>query len=351
MKKKDTPPPSVAIAHYVPHAEQGQTEYYSPMLQGPATNAFAHISSRDEAYTIDQITGKATLENEDIKVFIGGIESRYEDLAGKARPSARKLLDAMAIKLTGQTDYQGRLVPQQRVVFPLEDYMRLCGMKITKTAKDEARKRIREDLTILYETSVEWEGKGQQKGEFLKSRICSSVGDIKGGNIYFTFALDVAEYLQKAYLMQYPNILFRLDTRNKNLWVIGRKLALHNSIDKNRTTGTANTLSVASLLKAAPDIPSHEEVNKTGRQYTQRIIKPLEACLDQLVEVGFLSEWTYWNARNAPLTDGQLNALDYETFIASYVHFTMATEPPDQTPRLEAKKARPVRKKPTKARA
>ena len=70
----------------------------------------------------------------------------------------------------------------------------------------------------------------------------------------------------------------------------------------------------------------------------------------QLVAAGFLSEWTYWNAQNAPLTDEQLAALDHHAFIKLYVHFEFAHTPPDQTPRLEAKKTRPVRKKVTKAR-
>ncbi|MDR1489063.1 MAG: hypothetical protein LBS65_01055 [Desulfovibrio sp.] len=100
--------------------------------------------------------------------------------------------------------------------------------------------------------------------------------------------------------------------------------------------GTANTLSVSSLLKAAPDFPSYERVMAGDRNLSKSIIKPFEACFDQLVEAEFLSEWAYWNARNQPLTDAQLAALAYNTFIKLYVHFEFKHTPPDQTPRLEA---------------
>ena len=54
-----------------------------------------------------------------------------------------------------------------------------------------------------------------------------------------------------------------------------------------------------------------------------------------------------WDQRG---TDEQLAALGYHAFIKLYVHFEFAHTPADQTPRLEAKKTRPVRKKVTKAR-
>lgn len=344
MKKKDLPPPSVVIAHYVPHAEQGQTEVYAPMLQGPATNTLAHTSARKDAFIMDAITKVGTLESGELKLFIDGFE-------GSLRISARKLLDALAIELTKQTNYRGSFLPPMNVALSLERYMEICGQDTSKKGRvDEARKRVKEDMNILFRASFEWRGEGRDKGDFLKSRICTDVA-FKKGTIQFNFSPTMAAYLQQAYLMQYNMNLFKIDGLNPHTWLIARKLNEHHSMDSNKTAGTANTLSVASLLKAAPDIPSHEEVAKTDRHFTKRIITPLETSLDQLIGAGFLSEWTYWNSRNTPLTDGQLAALDYNTFIKLYVHFEFAHTPPDQTPRLEAKKTRPVRKKPTKARA
>ena len=344
MKKKDTPPPTVAIAHYIPQPEQKQFEVYAPMLQGPATNTLAHTSARKESFIMDAITKVGTLESGELKLFIDGFE-------GSLRISARKLLDALAMELTKQTDYRGSFLPPMHVTLPLERYMTMCGQDTSKKVRvDEARKRVKEDMNILFRASFEWKGEGRDKGDFLKSRICTDIA-FKKGSMQFVFSPTMAAYLQHAYLMQYNMELFKLDSRNPHLWLIARKLNEHHSMDNNQAAGTANTLSVTSLLKAAPDIPSHEDVAKTDRHFTKRIIQPLETSLDQLVAADFLSEWTYWNARNAPLTDEQLDALDYNTFIKLYVHFEFKHTPPDQTPRLEAKKARPVRKKATKARA
>lgn len=344
MKKKDPPPPSLVIAHYVPHAEQGQTEVYAPMLQGPATNTLAHTSARKESFIMDAITKVGTLESGELKLFIDGFE-------GSLRISARKLLDALAIELTKQTDYRGSFLPPTHVALPLERYMELCGQDTSKKVRvDEARKRVKEDMNILFRASFEWRGEGRDKGDFLKSRICTDIA-FKKGTINFYFSPTMAAYLQQAYLMQYNMNLFKIDGLNPHTWLIARKLNEHHSMDSNKASGTANTLSVASLLKAAPDIPSFEEVAKTDRHFTKRIITPLETSLDQLVTADFLSEWTYWSARNTPLTDEQLAALDHNTFANLYVHFEFAHTPPDQTPRLEAKKTRPVRKKTTKARA
>lgn len=333
-------PPPLPSGHYAPTI-QNRPEQYSPMLQGPGTNKLVNISTRKDAFNIDPITNIATLKDGDLTVFI----DTYSSVTGGLRVSARKLLDACTIILTKQTDYRGNIEPRAKVIISLEDFMTLCGIPKTKASKDETRKRVKEDLETLYRVSFEWkETDGKGYNDFAKMRLCTEIG-IKNGNIILGFSPSVAEYLQSAYLMQYPNILFQLNARNPNLWPIGRKLALHNSIDNNRETGTANTLSVRSLLESAPDIPKYEEVMQGNKNVTDRIIKPLELCLDQLIEENFLSEWTYWNARNIELTYEQLLIMDYQTFISSYIHFAIAMESPDQTSRLKAKETKPIKKK------
>ena len=167
------------------------------------------------------------------------------------------------------------------------------------------------------------------------------------GNIIFSFSLDMAKYLTNAYLMQYPMELLKVDERNPNSYHIGKKLLLHNSIDNNKRKGTANILSVKSLLEVCPDIPTYEQVLATGRQLDQRIKAPFETALNSLSS--FIS-WEYCNSKGVPLTEEQLQATDYSTFEKLFIKFIVIGVP-DQTARLEARaeeaKARADKKKRT----
>lgn len=311
--------------------EQEQT--YALLLQNSATNAITHTSVRKNAFTVHPITKEGTLKSGDLTLVI-------EDFTNPLPVSARKLFDALAIEFTKQTNYRGKSLPALHVTLPLRQYVELCGQDPdNKPQVDKARRRVKVDLKMLLQITLKWQGRN--KRDFLEAKICSKVG-ITRGVIHFTFAPDLAEYLQQAYIMPYNTQLFRLDSRNPNTWSIARKLNERYSMNRNNAAGKGNTLSVTSLLRAAPDIPSLEEVAKTNRHYWDRIIAPLENTLNQLVSIKFLKEWTYWNVRNTPLTDNQLAVLDYKTVLGLYVHYELVRTPPDQTPQ----KAGPVRKKP-----
>lgn len=309
-----------------------QEQIYALMLQNSATNAIAHTSARKNSFTVHPVTKEGTLKSGDLTLFV-------KDFVSSIRISAHKLLDALAIELTSQTDYRGNPAQAAHVTLPLKRYMELCGQNPdNKPQVDKARILAEEDLTTLYHVSFEWrEGKG--KRNFFKTRLFSDV-EFKKGTISATFTPALAEYLQNACLMQYNTKLFGLSSRNPHLWHIARKLNEHYSIYKNWEAKTADRLSVKALLKAAPDIPSFEEVAKSNRHYTDRIIKPLEESLDQLVGAGVLREWTYWNTRNKPLTNKQLAAMTYETFIKLYIHYEFVDALP-----IKAKKSRSEKKR------
>lgn len=313
---------------------------YALILHSPATNAVAHISARKKSYTVNSITKKGTLRSGELTVFV-------ENFVSPLRISAHKLLDALAIELTKQTDYRGKVIPFATVTIPLAQYMQLCGQnQNNKPQVDKARRNAEEDLNALLRISFEWRGHnpGEKKGVFKTNLLASF--KLKNGTITATFTPTLTAYLQSAYLMHYNLNLFKLNGHNPNIWFIARKLNEHYSITQNQNTGTAGTLSVNSLLRAAPDIPSYEEVTESDRHYAKRIIKPLEESLDQLVNAGILREWTYWNARNKPLSDKQLTNMTYETFTKLYIHFEFMDALQDTRKVLEAKKAGPVKKRP-----
>lgn len=306
---------------------------YMAMLNGTATNQLTSISTRSNPPTVDAITGTATIKQGTLKVFI----ENYNVLTSKLRTSTRKLLDTCIIALTKQNDYRGKTEKLNPLVtIPLEHFMGLCGVPITKPSKDKFRRKVKEDLDTLYRISMEWtETSGRKTKDFAKMRLCYKAG-IVNGNIVFAFSPDMANYLNNAYLTYFPMELLKLDERNPNSYPIGKKLMLHNSIDNNKRKGTANILSVKSLLEVCPDMPTYEQVLHTGRQLDQRIKAPFETALNTLSS---FIKWEYCNSKGAPLTEEQLQATDYATFEKLFIQFVVI-DAPDQTARLERKAER-----------
>jgi hypothetical protein len=339
----DLQPTSPRIQPVILPSDTPEQKPFVAMLNGTATNQLISLNSSTTQPVIDAITGNATIEQGTLKVFIDS----YNELTGGLRVSTSKLLDACTIALTEANRYRGadsELKPT--VTIPLDRFMELCGVPSTKASKDKMRCKVKEDLDTLYHISMEWtENSGKKQRDFAKMRICEKVGIIRG-NITLSFSMDMARYLTNAYLMQYPVEILKLDERNANIYPLGRKLLLHNSIDNNRRKGTANIISVTSLLAVCPTIPTYGQVMSTGRQLEQRIKAPFENALNALPFIC----WEYSNSKGVALTDEQLAATDYKTFTELYILFEVI-DAPDQTARLQARadeaRARAEKKKRT----
>lgn len=290
-------------------------EPYIAMLNGTATNQLTNININSIPPTIDVITGNATIEQGTLKVFI----DKYSELKG-VRTSTLKLLDICTMYLTNQNTYRGNNEKiNTNVAIPLEQYMSLCGIPLTKPSKDKTRRKVKEDLETLFHMSLEWtESSGKKTKDFAKMRICDKIAIVRG-NINFNFSKDMARYLTNAYIMQYPIELLKVDERNSNLYPLGRKLLLHYSIDNNKKKGTSNIISVKALLEVCPNIPTYEKVMSEGRQLDQRIRTPLEKALDTL---NFIN-WEYSNSKGVSLTEEQILSTDYKTFKNLYIKFNV----------------------------
>lgn len=295
--------------------QKALSESYIAMLNGTATNQLTNINTNATAPTIDIITGNATIEQGTLKVFI----DKYSELKG-VRTSTLKLLDACTMYLTKQNTYRGNNEKiNTNITIPLEQYMTLCGIPLTKSSKDKTRRKVKEDLETLFHMSLEWtESSGKKIKDFAKMRMCDKIAIVRG-NINFNFSKDMARYLTDAYIMQYPMELLKVDERNSNLYPLGRKLLLHYSINNNRKKGTSNIISVKALLEVCPDIPTYENVMSEGRQLDQRIKNPLQKALDALKFIN----WEYSNSKGIPLTEEQLLSIDYKTFEKLYIKFNV----------------------------
>ena len=308
---------------------------FCPMLNGTATNKLATIGRKAKPTRINKLTdNEVTIENGDFKVFIEKYSKEKTLKSGVV-----KLLDILAIELTKLNHYKAT-VSNRTVTLPLDKYMTYLGIKKIDNAhnRKSASKRLKEALDTLYSISLEWEEKsGNKVKSYTKMRICEAQG-IKRGVASFTFTEDMANYLNQAYIMQYPLWLLTISERNPNAYPIARKLSLHNSIDNNIKKGTANIISVAKLLEVAPEIPNIEAVRAVKGSWSERIRGALEKALDA---IGSVVSWEYSNTKGAPLTDKQLELSDYETFIKLFIKFDIKGAP-DQTERLKKKKDKKI---------
>ena len=312
------------------------------MLNGTATNKLATIGRKTKpTRRINPLTdNEATIENGDFKVFIEKYSNKKT-----LKVSVVKLLDILSVELTKLNHYRAKDPNKLKrtVTFSLDDYMTYLGIKNIDNYNNRrsASKRLKEALDTLYSISLEWEEKSRgEVKNYTKMRICEAQG-INRGIASFTFTADMANYLNQAYIMQYPLELLAISERNPNAYPIARKLALHHSIDNNHKKGTANIISVAKLLEVAPEIPSIEAVRAVNGSWSERIKGALEKALDA---IGSVVSWEYSNTKGAPLTDKQIDISDYETFVKLFIKFDLKGAP-DQTERLEEKKKRVTARK------
>jgi hypothetical protein len=305
--------------------EHEEEPVYRPMLHGPGLDSLAQISVR-ETPEEDKIIDTAVYTGPNYRFTM--IE--YSEILGAGlRVSTQKLLDALVMDLTAKNT-RGARPKTTTAIIDLEEYMRRCGKPITKDNKDFERKRAKEDLDALYRLSLEWkESTGNQAGgadktgskNFVKMRICTTIGIIKNSQIVVNFTPEIAEYLTNSYIMWYPANLLKTDDRNPCTYHIGRKLLIHYNNLNNQKGGTASIISVKALLDGTRDIPSEEEVRDSGRQYYQRRIAPLIKSLNALVDDQVLIKWELCNGKMKPLSKSQQNKQDYDTVIKHYIHF------------------------------
>lgn len=321
---------------------------YIPMLNGALTNDIMRVDAR--SLTPDPFTGVAKFTTDDGHVI--SIEN-YDKLTSRLGITALKLLDIATAYLTDVNYFRGRrenITPT--VEIPLVEFGELCGWSLTpqvmETDEEQLqenkrvsnrlkafRRSVRGDLSNI--SSVKWsatETKGRNKGDYVEMRIISS-HSIRNGILRVNFDVDAAAYLVNAYIMQYPARAL-LQVRNVNAYGIGRKMALHNSIDNNNVRGTESTLGVTSLLAAAPNLKGIEAIKARGqRNWKDKIKRPLEAALDELVSVGLLGKWQYRDPKGTTYTADEAKALSWLQYSRLMVDYVMV-DAPDQTERRAA---------------
>lgn len=206
------------------------------------------------------------------------------------------------------------------------------------TRNKKTRAKITRELKAI--SSISWSF-NNDRGEFVRIPLAGGMCSVRRGVVSFVFS---AEYMgavldRAAGRMPLDRRLLTTDEKNHpNSTPIGFKLSTHTY--QNKGKANENTLSVSRLLEYVNGIPSYEEVSRGNRNYTDRIIKPLERDLNHLIEIGLLDWWEYCHENGKPLTDAEQDArfdvegndaaLPYSIAISCNVQWQLAEEHPEQ---------------------
>lgn len=334
-----------------------KTADYKPVYNGNLTNGLMRLTTRD--FVPDRRGINAYYEAPNGQKYE---INDFDKFTGSLGVSCKKLLDAAAMSLTSQNYYKTKNI-NPTVHIPLIDYGERNGYKLTPEAKDtpeeqekenkRVRQRIKEfrlkcksdllDLEKIAYTAEETTGRNA--GEYQRLGIITKSHSVRGGVITVPFDPMAAKYLINGGPMWYPLELFSIDNRKNNTYCIGRKIVAHNSNDNNFFSGTDCTLSVKSLLNAAPEIPTKQEIEESGnRNWKVKIKGLLEKSLNELVDpYPIITKWEYRHPKTGETyTAEQAQGLPWETYSVLMVDWVMKKTPKEQEARraklLEEKK-------------
>lgn len=302
---------------------QTGAKYYHMIVQGKASNNLQKkLTQRITDPTQINIYGHGEIITPDFKLFIRG----YKELLNGVKQSAAMLLDSLMITATREG------LKSTLVKLPLREYMEMRGLRDEKST----RAQVKRDIDALERISFEFKGAGIQKRVWLKVSISGgTVGQIKNGDIIFRFNQDFFDSFKmsdngKYLYMYFPREALQVNINNHpyTYW-LARKISEHKRMNLGKPN--EDVVSVQTLIESCPNYPSYEEVMKTGRAVTQRIIEPFERDMDTLTDS---LSWHY-NSEESPG--------DYKGFMESTVTIQWNNYP--YAGNLVARKALKSRKK------
>lgn len=310
---------------------------YSFLRQNNATNVFHSVGRLNSSRGSLSLgwNGQATYTQGNLTISIPHYEELLKNSTigkkGEINTSAKKLLDIASILFT-------RNEHNPSVEFPLDDFMKLCGL----SDKKEARKQVNTALEMLFDMCISYDdSKNKSKSKnYMDMRIIDDKG-IKNGIIFLHFAHTYAEMLADCSVMPYPLAMLQASkgTKNRNSFYIARRISAHVFMNTGKTN--ERRISIRTLIEAAPFLATEEEVRTTDRRFTDRITTPFMADLEEaFTALGIGSEgYELHYAGGEKIPDKELTSLKYETFINAYVWFDELPEYPSQEQRLETIKA------------
>lgn len=308
---------------------------YRQMRQNPVTNQFNKINrlSPQRGLKIDY-EGNASYTKGNLTVGILDYRKLFSNSTGNFNIATKRLMDMITLEFTSNGNN-----PFIRI--PLDVYMEKCGLR----DKKKARKQVNEALDLLFATAISYDDSARKNKSknYMDMRIIEKKG-IDNGVIYICFTQTFAAMLSNdCSIMPYPLALLKLSggKSHPHSYYILRRMAEHKYMNAGKSN--ENTIAIRTLVEACDDLPTEEEVrNSTDRHLTKRIARPFMEDLEEACKQIGIGELGYYLTyeRGEKISDKELCDLPYDTFINAYIHFDEWPDYPDQTKRLETRKAR-----------
>ncbi len=333
------------------HATQQQPEW-TRTYQGNAVHALMKSANVETDYTQDRISQTLKRNVDGIDIILDGDLS---SISGQTLKVLIILLEIFTSQIPGKKSPLSQMDINigRHIKLSLKDYMKKCELTDITSAKAQLLSSIEE----LYHISLDWSEPAWEKPDEKKRSekilkhhrlritdhtITDDDLSFEHGAIDFAFSYDLTVYLSGAYIMPVPSKLFTINTRLHPYSVqFGWKLSAHRNMNDGKKT--QDIIAVLTLMKSALSLPAYEDIARTG-QIIQRIVKPFERDLAELLHKGILARYWYIKPDGTHIEGGQgehspLFALSFHEFMQLKVFFVFKDYPPMDEVR-EKKQAR-----------
>lgn len=299
--RPEAPPPIVA-----PSIEEGP---FFQINQNQVTNALLLTAT----------TKRNTTENPEKKITTvknGYIEITYPTVRGEGKNPTKKIAGfnptTTLLFLALLKASNGR----KQANLNLNEYIRSRGKLDVKRALEQ----INNDLWTLYTANIHYKSPNYEtKGDV---RIIQEKSVDRNGYLTIVFSDKLYnELLTPGEPLNLPDDIFSADTKSypNSVHLLG-KLAIHSAINRKRNNTGIFALSIKNLLANSPYIPTIEEVQESGRQVYQRIIRPF------FRDMAYLERWynfSYYDKKGEEVTEDTLTAITYKAFTDLTVKYSM----------------------------
>lgn len=231
------------------------------------------------------------------------------------------------------------------------DYSQLKGI-----TQDNARIQLLEQLELLKfvwfafdDVEIKQAKSGKTFKEPVKREFASvqyygkkrgSV-DIELGNKFYKYLLDLDRLGQ---LTQKPDCYYKLSPKDDEYAIL--MCDYFTGLERTQA-GQANyhKHAVATILEHC-EFKTAEKLQADGERHFDRPIKQFERALQRLMDIGYLTEYTYTEKSGTKADYSRLKAYDYDYFIT--LNVCIETTAPDNSHLIETKAKRTKGKKPIK---
>ena len=291
-------------------------EGYKTTYQNNAINQLTRVNTKKDKPDKDAPAFQRKYSNENISILM-------KKAVTELTPQVNQHLVYIMTRFFEQSNKEDSL----EVDFTLKEYKADFGKKDSKTARKTLEK-VFDDLTDL---RFEYHGGNDKKKKDKPFTYLVPIpyAHYERGKAKVQFVPAFRDMLLNGTMLMYIHPLyFKL---NPNQEAVAQSILYEMAVNK-RTNASKKSrqdhISIKSLLPKIHSLSSYDEVMKTDKHVTHRIIDPFFKALERLAkpEDGAFSDYYLLDKNNKPL---DYDNLTYEDFINSYLFITWKDYPED----------------------